>query len=77
MITYTANNSLQDYKYTQTAFLPHNLLVPLSQDSGHTCKSLVKSGDRVSEGQIIARADDDLDITIHSPLPGTILDVEA
>lgn len=79
MITDAAKKSLQDYKYTENAFLPHMVIVPLKQDSDSTCKSLVKAGDVVSEGQIIATAIDEKkgESVIHSPVPGKVIDIVA
>ena len=48
---------IKDYKYSQQAFLPHYVTIPLSQESGTFYKSLVKSGDIVKEGDIIAEAE--------------------
>ena len=57
MITYPVmNNSLQDYKCTENAFLPHVVIVPLSQDDDCICNSLVRAADTVKEGQVIAKS---------------------
>ena len=63
---------VKNYTNTQNAFLSKEVLISLSQEYGITYKSLVKAGDIVKEGEIIAKAGDSLDETtyIHSPLPG-------
>lgn len=80
MITYPVmNNSLQDYKCTENAFLPHVVIVPLSQDDDCICNSLVKAGDVVKEGQVIAKSIDknNNESLIHSPIPGKVIDIVA
>ncbi|MCR5188616.1 MAG: hypothetical protein K6C97_06735 [Treponema sp.] len=68
---------LKNYENTQNAFLSKEVLIPLAQEHKLTYKSLVKAGDIVKEGEIIAKADNSPDETtyIHSPLPGKVLDI--
>lgn len=68
---------VKNYTNTQNAFLSKEVLISLSQEYGITYKSLVKAGDIVKEGEIIAKAGDSPDETtyIHSPLPGKVLDI--
>ncbi|HAH62217.1 MAG TPA: hypothetical protein DCL73_09000, partial [Treponema sp.] len=61
------------------AFLPRVVTVPLSQETGYRCSSLVKKGDTVREGQIIAVPRTDSlsgnPAKIHSPVPGVVEDI--
>lgn len=54
------------------AFLPSVALVPLCQHSGIAANPIVSIGDRVREGQLIARSGSPDSSNIHSPIPGTI-----
>lgn len=75
-----ANNQIytliRDYKNTENSFLPHFVTVPLSDEKGKNTKAIVKAGDIVKEGQIIAQTPiDSSTVTfIHSPVPGTVVD---
>lgn len=68
---------IKNYKYTQNAFLPKELDISLSQESDLKYRSVVKTGDKVKEGDIIARVTDSSDVTsyIHSSVPGTVMDI--
>jgi len=79
MITYPSINSLQDYKCTENAFLPHIVAVPLCQEDDCICQSLVNPGDIVSEGQVIAKSAEGSksESVIHSPIPGKVIDIAA
>lgn len=56
-----------------TAFLPRKVLIPLNQENGVLCSPLVKAGDKVQEGQVVAedysRAESS---KIHSSIPGVV-----
>ena len=60
---------IKDYTYSQKAFLPKEIIVPLSQESDIKYTSLVKTGDKVKEGDVIASSEETF---IHAPLPGTV-----
>lgn len=68
---------VKNYINTQNAFLSKELLIPLVQEYGITYTSLVKSGDIVKEGEIIAKAGNNPEecTYIHSPLPGKVIDI--
>ena len=60
-----------------TAFLPKNVLIPLEQESGVACAPLVRAGDRIQEGQVIAEDSAGSDSAkIHSSIPGVSLGVK-
>jgi len=67
---------IKNYKYSQNAFLSKEVDISLSQEFDKTYKSLVKPGDKVKEGEAIAKSTDSSDNTfIHSSIPGTVLDI--
>lgn len=54
-----------------TAFLPKSVLIPLEQEKGVLCAPLVKAGDMVQEGQVIAEDSAGTDTAkIHASIPG-------
>lgn len=63
---------IKDYTYSQRAFLPRELIIPLSQENESLYKSTVKVGDIVKEGDVIASCGENETTYIHAPLPGTI-----
>ncbi len=50
-------------------------IVPLQQHIGVISQPLVKTGDRVLKGQMLARPGDLLSAALHSPVSGTITDI--
>ena len=61
-----------------TAFLPRKVLIPLKQESGILCAPLVKKGDKVQEGQVIAEdASGSESAKIHSSIPGLVLGIKS
>jgi len=82
MTTFPNIHSLKKnaYKKTVNAFLPNTVLVPLRQDVNGSCRLLVKSGDRVSEGELIAEGalseSTKFSSMIYSPIPGIVSGVE-
>ncbi len=63
---------IHNYKYTENAFLPKTVTIPLVQERDIYCKPVIKIGEDVKEGQIIASSDESV---IHSPIPGTVKDL--
>lgn len=63
---------IHNYKYTENAFLPKTVTIPLLQERDVYCKPVIKIGEDVKEGQIIAASDVSV---IHSPIPGTVKDL--
>lgn len=60
-----------------TAFLPRKVLIPLKQESTVLCAPLVKAGDKVQEGQVIAEdAAGSESAKIHSSIPGLVLGIK-
>ncbi len=52
--------------------LPQQLVLPLRQHIGHIPKVLVKVGDLVRKGQLLAEAEGAVSAAIHAPTSGTI-----
>lgn len=69
---------IKDYKDSQKAFLPRFVSIPLAQEEGCNFKSLVKVGDKVHEGDVIAEGElsPDKKTYIHSSVPGTVSAIE-
>ena len=63
---------IHNYKYTENAFLPKTVVIPLVQEKDIYCRPVIKIGEEVKEGQIIASSDVSV---IHSPIPGTVKDL--
>ena len=57
------------------AFIPRKLVVPLHQHIGQAAKPIVKVGDRVLKGQMIAEADGYVSTAIHAPSSGTVIEI--
>ena len=81
MINFTGfyTQKLKSYKKSVNGFLPNNVIVPLMQDGKFECESLVKPGDKVSEGQLIAslqRTSSKYNSYIYSPVPGIVEGIE-
>lgn len=69
------------FKKTVNGFIPKSILVPLTQDINNNCEWLVKSGDTVKEGQIIASSESSdglssVKSSIYSPIPGKVIGIE-
>ena len=56
--------------------LPAQLIVPLGQNLGAPPKPLVKKGDEVKTGQLIARGEAFISANLHSPATGKVLKVD-
>lgn len=81
MINFTGfyTQKLKSYKKSVNGFLPNNVIIPLMQDGKFECEALVKPGDKVSEGQLIASLQRDsskYNSYIYSPVPGVVEGVE-
>lgn len=56
--------------------LPKQLIVPLGQNLGAPPKPLVKKGDEVKVGQLIAKAEAFISANIHSPASGKVVKID-
>jgi len=61
---------------TQAAPLAKKLVLPLKQHIGHAAEAIVKVGDIVLKGQMIAAAQDYVSTPIHAPTSGKIIAIE-
>lgn len=68
---------LKNYKFSENSFLPKNVTVMLRSEKNVTYQCLVRPGDLVEEGEVIARPADEnpAKALIHSPLPGKVIDI--
>jgi Na+-translocating ferredoxin:NAD+ oxidoreductase subunit C len=56
--------------------LPPELILPLQQHIGQPAKPVVKAGDHVLKGEMIARAEGYVSVPLHAPTSGTIIAIE-
>ncbi|MBF0384563.1 MAG: electron transport complex subunit RsxC [Candidatus Omnitrophica bacterium] len=67
---FSAKNSIESIP------LPKNVFVPLTQHLGARAKPVVNPGDKVKVGQLIAEADGFVSANIHSPVSGTVKNID-
>ena len=70
------HKSISMSQATQTAPVPETLVLPLQQHIGQSAEAIVKVGDAVLKGQMIASAQDDISAPIHAPTSGTVISIE-
>lgn len=56
--------------------LPERLYVPLQQHIGAPAELVVKAGDRVLRGQLLARSNGVISAPVHAPTSGTVVAIE-
>lgn len=56
--------------------VPQRLTLPLQQHLGTRAKAVVRAGDKVLKGQLLARAAGAMSAAIHAPTSGTVLSVD-
>lgn len=66
---YTADKTIE------VAPLPNKVVIPVRQHIGAPCSPLVKKGDTVKKGQLIAKSDAFVSANIHASISGTVVDV--
>jgi len=59
------------------AALPSELVLPLQQHIGAAAQPLVAVGERVLEGQMVARPEGFVSAPVHAPTSGTVIAIEA
>jgi electron transport complex protein RnfC len=73
---------LPDHKHesngtpVRPAALPTRLVLPLQQHIGAPAQLLVKTGDAVRKGQLLAQAQGHVSASLHAPTSGTVVGVE-
>ena len=56
--------------------LPYEVRIPLSQHKGAPARALVKRGDKVERGQLIAINSSFVSASLHAPISGVVASVE-
>ena len=80
--TFRGGLHLDDHKAMSTGRtieplpIPERLVLPLQQHIGQAAEAVVKPGDRVSKGQLIAQASDYVSASMHAPTSGTVVAIE-
>lgn len=69
-------NKLTDNAVTQVAALPKQAIFPLSQHIGAPAKAVVKKGDKVKVGTLIAEAIGFVSAPVFSSVSGTVLKID-
>ncbi|MDP6626859.1 MAG: electron transport complex subunit RsxC [Methanopyri archaeon] len=68
-------NKLSASKPAETAPLPSQVVLPLSQHIGAPSKAVVAKGDTVKVGQVIAEAGGFVSVPIHATISGTVKEI--
>lgn len=69
------NKSQSLQQPVRAARLPERLYVPLSQHIGEPAEPLVREGDSVLKGQLIARSLSYISAPVHAPTSGRVIDI--
>ena len=70
-------NKLSANAAIETLPIPKQALIPMGQNLGAPSKPVVKKGDMVKVGQLIAEASGFISAPIHSPVSGKVLKIDA
>ncbi len=69
---------VQEYSPLENGFwnaaVPSRCILPLQQHAGGLLKPLVKTGDIVREGMVVAEGEGRLTVPLHAPIPGRVVD---
>lgn len=71
-----AENKLSANAAIETLPIPKQAIVPLGQNLGAPSKPIVKKGDEVKTGQLIAEASGFISTNIHSPVSGKVFKID-
>ncbi len=69
-------NKLSDTQAIQTLNLPEQVIIHISQHMGAPANLLVKKGDKVKTGQLIAKGEAFISANVHSSVSGTIIKID-
>lgn len=69
-------NKLSANRPIQTLPLPPQVVVPMGQNLGAPAKPVVKRGDKVKTGQLLAEAGGFISSHVHSPVSGTVFKID-
>ena len=67
--------TLSNQQPIQRAPLPKRLIVPLQQHLGSSTEALVKVGDNVLKGQLLADSRNPISAAVHAPSSGTVVSI--
>jgi len=70
------SKSLTEHIPVRRMPFPKRLALPLRQHAGKPAKALVKKGDHVERGDMIAEADGFVSVPIHASAAGTVVDID-
>lgn len=71
------HKALSNQRAIAAAGIPAQLILPLQQHHGHEAKALVRVGQQVGKGELIASAQGDFSVSVHAPTSGVIRAIEA
>jgi len=71
-----SNKAVSTIKPITRALLPKRLVIPVQQHIGEAGKLLVKVGDSVLKGQVLAQASSYVSASIHAPSSGKVVEIE-
>lgn len=71
-----AENKLSANAPIETVPVPGQAIVPLGQNLGAPSRPVVKKGDKIKVGQLIAEASGFISTNIHSPVSGSVLKID-
>ncbi len=69
-------NKLSEHVAIQSLPLPKQVILPLGQNLGAPSKPIVKKGDLVKVGQLIAKGESFISANLHSPVSGKVLKLD-
>ncbi len=69
-------NKMSSHAVIEVLPVPKQVIVPLGQNLGAPSKPIVKKGDKVKVGQLLAEAGGFISANIHSPVSGTVLKID-
>ncbi len=71
-----SNKAVSTTRPITRALLPKRLVIPVQQHIGEAGKLLVKVGDSVLKGQVLAQASSYVSASIHAPSSGKVVEIE-
>ncbi|GIM29692.1 electron transport complex subunit C [Clostridium polyendosporum] len=63
-------------KPIEAALLPRKVIIPVRQHIGAPCSPVVKKGDRVKKGQVIASSESFISSPVHASISGIVVDID-
>ncbi len=70
-----ANKEITSAKKIRRMPFPDHLILPLNQHIGKPAKAIVRKGQEVVRGELIAEADGFVSVPIHAPATGRVKDI--